>query len=85
MGQNIINENKLINLIEQKVKRLIKESIEQKELSNKIAQEVLGTPSFEEFYKNTGFWVDPKDYALMQEYFRRLKEATQEIENKHKH
>ena len=83
MKRNNINENQFIQVIEQTVRNMMNEAYDRKELESQIAQEVLGTSTFEDFYKNTGFWVGSRDYALMQEYFRRLKEATQEMENKH--
>lgn len=78
----IMDKNHIQNLIENKIRQIIKENREQQQmLRNKLAQEILGTPTFEDFYKNTGFWVSARSYELMQEYFRRLKEETAKLEN----
>ena len=40
-----------------------------------------GKYTFEEFYKNTGFMVGARDYYLMPEYFKKLTELEQQVNN----
>lgn len=80
MKTTIMNENKLYEYVKEHTLKIIKESQKQKELENQVAQEILGTPTFHDFYKNTGFWISARSYELMQRYFQRLKELTQEME-----
>ena len=61
-------------IITESVRNVISEANDKRELRNQLAKEILGTDTFEEFYKNTGFFVGAKDYYLMSEYFRRLAE-----------
>lgn len=49
-----------------------------REISDKIAMEVFGMP-FDQFYRQTGFWVGPETYAKLQLYFKRVKEAEENM------
>ena len=75
------NEN-LSKIIKENVTRVLIEANNKRELANLVAREILGTDSFEEFYKNTGFMVGARDYYLMSEYFKKLAELEQQANNK---
>ena len=77
-----INSENLSKLIRENVNRVLTEANNKRELANKVAREILGTDSFEEFYKNIGFMVGARDYYLMSEYFKNLAELEQQANNK---
>lgn len=94
---NYLFENIFVMRIsETQLKKLIKEQVEetllefenkrkeQDEIERQIAREILGTDSFDEFYGNTGYFVGARDFAKMQEFFRRLKEIAKQREEKEK-
>lgn len=68
-------------IITESVRNVISEANDKRELRNQLAKEILGTNTFEEFYKNTGFFVCAKDYYLISEYFRRLAELESKQDN----
>lgn len=76
----LTNEN-LSKIIKENVTRVLIEANNKRELANQVAREILGTDSFEEFYKNTGFMVSARDYYLMSEYFKKLAELEQQANN----
>lgn len=76
-----INSENLSKLIRENVNRVLTEANNKRELANKVAREILGTDSFEEFYKNTGLMVSARDYYLMSEYFKKLAELEQQANN----
>lgn len=79
MTQTIkLNNNKLSALIKESVSKILTEANNKREIANRLAREILGTNSFEEFYKNTGFWVGAKDFYLMSEYFKKLAEIEEQ-------
>ena len=83
MKQTInLNSENLSKLIRESVIRILTEANDKLELANQVAREILGTDSFEEFYKNTGFMVGARDYYLMSEYFKKLAELEQQTNNK---
>ena len=69
-----ISDARMTEIISESFRNVVRESNDQRELRNQLAREILGTDTFEEFYKRTGFWVGAKDCYLMTEYFRRLAE-----------
>lgn len=78
MKQTIkLNSEKLSKIIKESVNRILTEASDKRELANQVAREILGTDSFEEFYKKTGFMVGSRDYYLMSEYFKKLAELEQ--------
>ena len=77
----LTNEN-LSKIIKENVTRVLIEANNKRELANQVAREILGTNSFEEFYKKTGFMVGSRDYYLMSEYFKKLAELVQQTNNK---
>lgn len=82
MKQTIkLNSEKLSKLIKENINRVLTEANNKRELANQVAREILGTDSFEEFYKNTGFMVGARDYYLMSEYFKKLAELEQQANN----
>ena len=83
MKQTInLNSEKLSKIIKESVNRILTEANDKRELANQVAREILGTDSFEEFYKKTGFMVGSRDYYLMSEYFKKLAELEQQTNNK---
>ena len=76
-----INSENLSKLIRENVNRVLTEANDKRELANQVAREILGTDSFEEFYKNTGLMVSARDYYLMSEYFKKLAELEQQANN----
>lgn len=76
-----INSENLSKLIRENVNRVLTEANNKRELANKVAREILGTDSFEEFYKNTGLMVSARDCYLMSEYFKKLAELEQQANN----
>lgn len=83
MKQTIkLNSEKLSKIIKESVNRILTEASDKRELANQVAREILGTDSFEEFYKKTGFMVGARDYYLMSEYFKKLAELEQQANNK---
>ena len=83
MKQTIkLNSKKLSKIIKESVNRILTEASDKRELANQVAREILGTDSFEEFYKKTGFMVGARDYYLMSEYFKKLAELEQQANNK---
>ena len=83
MKQTIkLNSEKLSKIIKESVNRILTEANNKRELANQVAREILGTDSFEEFYKKTGFMVGARDYYLMSEYFKKLAELEQQANNK---
>lgn len=76
-----INSENLSKLIRENVNRVLTEANNKRELANQVAREILGTDSFEEFYKNTGLMVGARDYYLMSEYFKKLAELEQQANN----
>ena len=82
MKQTIkLNSEKLSKIIKESVNRILTEANNKRELANQVAREILGTESFEEFYKNTGLMVGAIDYYLMSEYFKKLAELEQQANN----
>ena len=82
MKQTIkLNNEKLSKIIKESVNRILAEANDKRELANQVAREILGTDSFEEFYKNTGLMVGARDYYLMSEYFKKLAELEQQANN----
>ena len=77
-----LNSENLSKLIRESVNRVLTEANNKRELANQVAREILGTDSFEEFYKNTGFMVGARDCYLMSEYFKKLAELEQQANNK---
>ena len=69
-------------MIRENVNRVSTEASDKRELAKQVAREILGTDSFEEIYKNTGFMVGARDYYLMSEYFKKLAELEQQANNK---
>ena len=66
MKQTIkLNSEKLSKIIKESVNRILTEANNKRELANQVAREILGTDSFEEFYKKTGFMVGSRDYYLI--------------------
>ena len=57
-----LNSENLSKLIRESVNRILTEANDKRELANQVAREILGTDSFEEFYKNTGLMVGARDY-----------------------
>ena len=72
----------IAKIIKESVNRILTEANDKRELANQVAREILGTDSFEEFYKKTGFMVGSRDYYLMSEYFKKLAELEQQANNK---
>lgn len=71
-------ESKIRNMINKKVKQVIKEGYrEDVEFEANLAYELFGMP-FRDFYGKGGVFLTPKELSLMSEYFRRLKEYKQE-------
>ena len=82
MKQTInLNSENLSKLIRESVNRILTEANDKRELANQVAREILGTDSFEEFYKNTGLMVSARDYYLMSEYFKKLAELERQANN----
>lgn len=82
MKQTIkLNNKKLTEVIKESVSRLITEANNKREIANQVVREILGTDSFEEFYRNTGFWVGARDFHLMSEYFKKLAEIEEQNNN----
>ena len=82
MKQTIkLNSENLSKLIRENVNRVLTEANNKRELANQVAREILGTDSFEEFYKKTGFMVGARDYYLMSEYFKKLAELERQANN----
>ena len=77
-----LNSENLSKLIRENVNRVSTEANDKRELAKQVAREILGTDSFEEIYKNTGFMVGARDYYLMSEYFKKLAELEQQANNK---
>ena len=77
-----LNSENLSKIIKESVNRILTEASDKRELANQVAREILGTDSFEEFYKKTGFMVGARDYYLMSEYFKKLAELEQQANNK---
>ena len=75
-----LNNMQLQEIINESVNRYINEAYNRKERERQVAQETLGTNSFEEFYRNTGFWVSAEAMHRMSEYFRVMAEKTQQME-----
>ncbi len=73
-----LDNNKLSVLIKESVSKILTEANNKREIANQLAREILGTNSFEEFYKNTGFWVGARDFYLMSEYFKKLAEIEEQ-------
>ena len=73
-----LNSENLSKLIRESVNRILTEANDKRELANQVAREILGTDSFEEFYKKTGFWIGAKDCYLMSEYFKKLAELEEQ-------
>ena len=73
-----LNRNKFSNLIKESVSKVLTEAIGKQEIAKQVAREILGTDSFEEFYKKTGFWIGAKDCYLMSEYFKKLAELEEQ-------
>ena len=73
-----LNSENLSKLIRENVNRVLIEANNKRELANQVAREILGTDSFEEFYKNTGLMIGARDYYLMSEYFKKLAELEQQ-------
>lgn len=73
-----LNRNKFSNLIKESVSKVLTEAIDKQEIAKQVAREILGTDSFEEFYKKTGFWIGAKDCYLMSEYFKKLAELEEQ-------
>ena len=73
-----LNRNKFSNLIKESVSKVLTEAIDKQEIAKQVAREMLGTDSFEEFYKKTGFWIGAKDCYLMSEYFKKLAELEEQ-------
>ena len=82
MKQTInLNSENLSKIIKESVNRILTEANDKRELANQVAREILGTDSFEEFYKKTGLMVGARDYYLMSEYFKKLAELEQQANN----
>ena len=85
MTKNIIEvmiyKDEFSKIIKESVNRILTEANNKRELANQVAREILGTDSFEEFYKKTGFMVGSRDYYLMSEYFKKLAELEQQANN----
>ena len=82
MKQTInLNSEKLSKIIKESVNRILTEANDKRELANQVAREILGTDSFEEFYKKTGFIVGSRDYYLMSEYFKKLADLERQANN----
>lgn len=80
MAKIKLNNTQLQEIINESVNRYINEAYDRKELERQVAQEVLGTNSFADFYRNTGFWVSAEALHRMSEYFRIMAERTQQME-----
>lgn len=74
-------EKKLRTIIKEDIRNIMNEVANRKEIANQVAREILGTNSFEEFYKNTGLMVNATDFELMSRYFKRLSELTSDTQN----
>ena len=82
MKQTInLNSENLSKLIRESVNRILTEANDKRELANQVARDILGTNSFEEFYKNTGLMIGARDYYLMSEYFKKLAELERQANN----
>lgn len=81
MKQTIkLDNKKLTKLIKESVTNILTETFNKRELSNQVAREILGTDTFEEFYRNTSLMVGARDLYLMSKYFERLAELTSQME-----
>lgn len=73
-----ISENKLKRLIREAVEDTIEDTNAENEIRHKLARKILGTDSFEEFYRNTSFFVSPYDLHRMSKYFDELAKAQEQ-------
>lgn len=80
MSKIKLNNTQLKEIVNECVNRYINEAYDRKELERQVAQETLGTNSFAEFYRNTGFWVSAEAMYRMSEYFRIMAERTKQME-----
>lgn len=61
-----------MDLLKECINEFITENQSYKDFKKNLEMELFGM-SFEDFYKSgNGLFVDPKSYALMKEYFKRL-------------
>ena len=81
MKQTIkLTEDKIRTIVKETITNVITEAANHRELMNQVAKEVLGTDTFEEFYRNMGLMVGARDYYLLSQYFKRLAEIEKQQE-----